>query len=271
MFSRWVPALLTDEEKIQRLLAAQACLKKFEEDGNKSLDQLITLGETWIHIYEPHFKQEPNASPPKIKKASAICQKILALIFWNANGILLIKYVRKVQKVNDEYLCNLLEHFDQTLQEKRPNLFTEPILFYPDLEQIHHNPLILSKLDQMNYKLLKQPIQSPDFSPSAYFLFTKLENFLQAKRFTDADDAIEAVEQYFQGLPASNYKRGIETLYKHWIECIALGGNYIGSDTNYKFCNEQGEQNRSDTNYKFCDDEKEQNNTYFKRETEVNL
>ena len=50
---------------------------------------------------------------------------------------------------------------------------------------------------------------------------------LQGKRFGSNEEEIAETEAYFQSKDESFYKNGIETLGKHWNECIMLEGNYV--------------------------------------------
>jgi hypothetical protein len=45
--------------------------------------------------------------------------KVLASIFWDQNGILLIDYLPKGQNINANYYPSLLVQFDDILKEKR--------------------------------------------------------------------------------------------------------------------------------------------------------
>jgi hypothetical protein len=45
--------------------------------------------------------------------------KVLASIFWNQDGILLIEYVPKGQTVNEEYYSSLLVQLKDILKENR--------------------------------------------------------------------------------------------------------------------------------------------------------
>ena len=50
--ARWVPRLLTEEEKQVRVSASMTFLRKVESDST-FLSRIITTDETWVHYYEP--------------------------------------------------------------------------------------------------------------------------------------------------------------------------------------------------------------------------
>jgi len=74
----------------------------------------------WRHSGSPH-------PAPKIPSAK-IRWKILASIFWDQDGILLIDYLPKGQTINTEYCSSLLLQLKDILQEKRRGKVTQGVL-----------------------------------------------------------------------------------------------------------------------------------------------
>jgi histone-lysine N-methyltransferase SETMAR len=58
----------------------------------------------------------------------------------------------------------------------------------------------MRKLRDLHYKLLEHPPYSPDLAPSGFYLLTKLKLFLAGQRFSSNQEAIAAVEGYFEDL-----------------------------------------------------------------------
>ena len=53
--TRWVPHLLTEEQKIQRLKCARELLKTYKGCNSRVISNLLTVpDETWMHMFEPH-------------------------------------------------------------------------------------------------------------------------------------------------------------------------------------------------------------------------
>ena len=59
--ARWVPHLLTEEQKTQRLKYARELLKTYKGCNSRVVSNLIAGDETWVHVFEPqrraHNKQ----------------------------------------------------------------------------------------------------------------------------------------------------------------------------------------------------------------------
>ncbi|UYV74964.1 hypothetical protein LAZ67_12001915 [Cordylochernes scorpioides] len=56
--ARWVPKMLTEDHKWQRVEAAQKFLDCHETDGEEFLDSIVTGDETWVHYTTPEIKEQ---------------------------------------------------------------------------------------------------------------------------------------------------------------------------------------------------------------------
>ena len=60
------------------------------------------MDETWLHHFQPETKQQSkpwkqlDSLPPKEAKTGMSVGKVMASIFWDADGLLLMDYVDKV-------------------------------------------------------------------------------------------------------------------------------------------------------------------------------
>ena len=57
--TRWVPRLLTADQKCTRMKISVQCLEHFNKNKNDFVHcRFITMDETWIHHYTPESKQQ---------------------------------------------------------------------------------------------------------------------------------------------------------------------------------------------------------------------
>jgi len=76
--------------------------------------RLVTMDETWLYHYDPETKQQSlewrhSGSPrPKKFRVHKSAGKVLATIFLDQDGILLIDCLLKGQTINAEYYSSLL-------------------------------------------------------------------------------------------------------------------------------------------------------------------
>jgi histone-lysine N-methyltransferase SETMAR len=56
--ARWVPRLLTADQKFTRMKISEQCSERFNKPETDFVRRFITMDETWIHHYTPEFKQQ---------------------------------------------------------------------------------------------------------------------------------------------------------------------------------------------------------------------
>ena len=110
--ARWVPRLLTDDHKRARVVASEQCLGMFQRNSKQFLRRYVTFDETWIHYYMSETKNQskmwtwPGESAPKKAEAVLSAGKVMATIFWNSHGIVLINYLQKGYTITGEYYAS---------------------------------------------------------------------------------------------------------------------------------------------------------------------
>ena len=57
-------------------------------------------------------------------------RKVMATIFWDSHGIILIDYLQKGKTITGEYYASLLDRFDAILKEKRPHLVKKRVFMH---------------------------------------------------------------------------------------------------------------------------------------------
>jgi len=102
-------------------------------------------------------------------------RKILALMFWDQDGILPIDYLPKSQTINAEYYSSLLVQLKDILKEKRHGKVTKGVLFLHDNASAHRELATQKKLAYLVFQCLDHPPYSPDLAPSNYNLFPELK------------------------------------------------------------------------------------------------
>ena len=92
--------LLTDVHKTQRMASALTFSQRYHDEGGEFLDRIVTGDETcvkfvnvatkeqsrkWMHTHSPH-------KPRKFKQSLAN-RKLMAAMFWDRKGVLLIEFM----------------------------------------------------------------------------------------------------------------------------------------------------------------------------------
>jgi len=136
-----------------------------------------------------------SGSPcPKKFRVQKSARRILASIFWDQDGIILIDYLPKGQAINAEYYLSLLVKLKYILKEKRRGKFAKEVLFLHDNAPAHRVLATQKKLAYLGFQCLDHLPYSPDLAPSDYHLFPGLKKQLKGRHFSSDAEVIAAAE-----------------------------------------------------------------------------
>ena len=231
--ARWVPRLLTVDNKRIRVLNCKTGLDLFCRNPDEFLRRYITVDETWIHCYTPETKEQSKQwvtkGDPAPKKAKTVksAGKVMATVFWDSRGIIFIDYLEKGETITGAYYASLLDRLNNEIKKKRPHLTKKKVLLHQENARVHTCAVAMAKIESLRFELLEHPPYSPDLAPCDYFLFPNLKKWLGGKRFESNEDVITQTNAYFEELPPSYFKDGLKKLEKRWEKCIELNGDYV--------------------------------------------
>lgn len=231
--ARWVPRLLTPEQKRVRMQTSANCLALFQKNPTDFTRRFVTMDETWIHHYTPETKQQSKQwtargePAPKKARSAPSAGKVMASVFWDARGIILIDYLEKGKTITGEYYAAQLQKVRRAIAEKRPGLAKRKVLFHHDNAPAHSSRVAQAKLAELKFEILPHPPYSPDLAPSDFHLFPKLKIFLAGQKFHSNTEVIQSVSEYFEGLEERHFREGINNLQKRWTKCVEVRGDYV--------------------------------------------
>ena len=73
--ARWVPHLLTEAHKTQRLKCARELLKTYKGCNSLVISNLLTGDETWVHMSESQRRADNKQWKRKDQKTPMYCQE----------------------------------------------------------------------------------------------------------------------------------------------------------------------------------------------------
>ena len=101
--ARWVPRLLTVENKSTRVIGLMAGLALSRRNPSEFLRRYITVDKTWIYSHTSETKEQSKQwtalGEPASKKAKTVklTGNVMGTVFSDANGIIFIDYLEKVR------------------------------------------------------------------------------------------------------------------------------------------------------------------------------
>jgi len=97
----------------------------------------------------PHFNLVYECKNP--------LEKVLASIFWDQDGILLIDYLPNGQTINGEYYSSLLVQLKDILKGKHRGKVTKDVLFLHDNAPAHRALATQKKLGYLGFQCIDHP------------------------------------------------------------------------------------------------------------------
>jgi len=231
--ARWVPRNLTPHDRLQRRQSSEELLLLYNEDPGGFESRLVTGDETWVHHWDPETKLESMAwrhkgSPPPLKfRTQPSAGKVMATIFWDAEGVLMVDYLPRGTTITGQYYAEELARLRDCIKRKRHGKLSRGVLLLHDNAPVHKSRVAQAAVRDCGFVQLNHPPYSPDLAPSDYFLFRQLKAALRGRRFGDDEEVQEAVQEWLESQSGEFWFSGIQSLRDKWSKCIEVKGNYI--------------------------------------------
>lgn len=226
--------MLTEEHKKKRLAYSLSFLERYDRGGDEFLNHIVTGDETWVAYYTPETKRQSSEwhhsnSPtrPRKFKQEPSTRKIMATVFWDRKGVLLIDFLPRGMTINAERYCDTLTKLKRAIQNRRRGLLSSGVVLLHDNARPHTAAMTKTQLDKFRWELLDHPPYSPDLAPSDFHVFPKLKEYLGGKRFENDDVLKETVTNWLNAQAAEFYGEGIQKLVPRLNKCLDILGDYV--------------------------------------------
>ncbi|XP_020289890.1 histone-lysine N-methyltransferase SETMAR-like [Pseudomyrmex gracilis] len=225
----WVPHSLTERNKMDRVSTANSLLGRLKTDP--FLDRLVTGDEIWIQYDNAErkrtWRQKKNECDQP-NQADLQLQKAVLSVWWDCKGVIFYELLPVGETITSDKYCQQLDNLKAAIDEKRPVLAKrKDVVFHHNNVRSHISMQTQRKLRELNWDLLLHPSNSPDISPSDYYLFRSLQNSLNGRKFTSFNDLKNYISSFFDEKPTTFYDRGIRMLPERWRKIIENNGDYL--------------------------------------------
>lgn len=235
--ARWVPHVLTEEQKACRVSISSAHLARFNREGEAFLSRVVAGDETWIRSYEPLLKRQSSewrspGSPRPTKAVRGMAKlKTMHIIFYSSSKVLCDYAVPPGTTVNGAlYRWVLIHKLRPAIAKKQPQILKDGPILLHDGAGPHRAASVVQLLSEWGWEVLGHPAYSPDLSPCDFHLFAALKEPLRGQRFLSVDEINEAVSAQLKTLQKNGLENGVPKLSRRWQSTIDKFGDYIESD-----------------------------------------
>ena len=105
-------------------------------------------------------------------------KKVLLSVWWDYKRIVYFELLPPNRTINSVVYIEQLTKLNNAVEEKRPELTNRKDVFHHDNARAHTSLVTRQKLLELGWDVLPHPPYTPDLTPSDYFLFRSLQNFL---------------------------------------------------------------------------------------------
>ena len=226
--------LVRRPKKKQHVAALLTFLEDYQKDGDSLLDRVVTGDETWVkHVTCETKKQSMEwghtSSPKRPRKClqTLSARKIMATVFWDREGVLLVDFLERGSTIISEPYCETMKTLRRKIQNKRRGKLSSKVLFFDDNALLHMAKRTRRLLDHFGWKVLHHPPYSPDLSPRDYHLFPNMKTWLTTQRFDNDAEMQAGVNEWLKSQDATFYDDGINKLVHRYDKCLNLNGEYV--------------------------------------------
>jgi hypothetical protein len=136
-------------------------------------DSLVTGAETWLFYLTPESKQWSlewhHVHSPTIKKyRTSSTKKIMAAVFWDWKGVLLVDFMCQGTTTNAAAYFETLKRLRCTIQNGRRGILWCSVC--NGNSKTYTTRAVQQLLHSFNWEVLYNPAHSPDLAPSDFFL-----------------------------------------------------------------------------------------------------
>jgi hypothetical protein len=104
-------------------------LECYHRDGDKFLNHIVTGDKIWVFHFTPESKRRSlewhhprSPSKPRKFEQTLSTRKIMAMVFWDRKGVLLVEFMPQGTTINAESYCATLRRLRCTIQRRRRGL-----------------------------------------------------------------------------------------------------------------------------------------------------
>ena len=204
--TRCQPKLFTS---IQRAFCVDCCqelLQQNEVNPANFFHCIVTSDESWIHHYDPLSQLEAKVwkrlreqTPTRLRQERS-AGKIMMIIFWDKDGVLLVEYLPCGTTINGPSDTSIIERLHSVIVEKGRGTVIRRVLLLHDNAPVDKCKIVQAAIRQAGFIELNHCAYSPGLAPSDSHLFSNLNKFLRSENFSSDDEAVITVEDYFTDL-----------------------------------------------------------------------
>ena len=233
VYSVWVPHVLSDDNKRQRIQCCKDIVKLFRTNARSFLgSHYLVQDESWIpwdfednrRVWIATTAVKPTTPRPKLTP-----RKTMVIVAYTSQpkrfSLTLLPQGATVNSgITKKFLDDTQRRFRQL--QGAPIQLADMVLQW-DNASSHTSRETTAHLAKLKVQLVKQSPYSPDLNMCDRFLFRKIKSGMKLSSFNGPEDVETAVRRAFDRIPESELMRELEKLKTHCDGVIEQSGAYL--------------------------------------------
>jgi histone-lysine N-methyltransferase SETMAR len=136
--------------------------------------------------------------------------------------------IREGKTANKEMYTDILRHLrDAFRRQRREKWRTISRFLLLDNAPAHRSILVKGFFAKNNKTTAEHPPNSPDLTPTDFYLFPRLKSSFTGRRFPDSTDIIKNVTEELKTLSQNGLQKRFKQLYSCWQKCVLNKGTIL--------------------------------------------
>jgi hypothetical protein len=140
-------------------------LDRYHRDGDKFLDRVVTGDETWVSHFTPESKRQSlewhhprSPSKPRKCKQTLSTRKVMATVFWDRKGVLLVEFMPQGTTINAESYCATLKRLRYAIQNWRRGVLSSGVMPLHDNARPHAAARTQAMLQESGWEVFEPQV-----------------------------------------------------------------------------------------------------------------
>jgi histone-lysine N-methyltransferase SETMAR len=125
-------------------------------------------------------KSSQSSGCTHIHQTSKNAGKLMATVFWDRKGLLMVEFMQRGTTILSEVYCNT-KKLHRVINNKRCGMLTSSVVLLHANARPYTAARTLATMNHFKQELCDYPPYGLDLTPSYYHLFTYLKNWLRSQ------------------------------------------------------------------------------------------
>ena len=232
--SIWVPYIISDSQKHERVLCCENLLRLWRELGAEDFSRrFITTDETWVSFSPVPWRNElkkwsvRGTDRPRTAQHKERGNRTMLLIAFSFDGKFSVQGTIPGETVDSERYQEFAAYtLDKFRRQRNGRTKQSEILWFQDNARPHVSRSTKAFFASKGVDLPRQSPYSPDLNGCDRWVNKFLKKQLKATTFHELDDLVTAARQILFSIPRSRLQSELNKFITHCEHVIERNGDY---------------------------------------------